>query len=118
MSTDVSKVIVASGTRTLAAQGAPAAEIADARSVGQVDFFLDVTAHAGTTPTLNVDIECWDPGKQGWAVLDSFVEVLEVDSTTILTLTSLPATRIRANWVIVGTGASYTFSVGMVAKDR
>lgn len=117
MSTDVSKKILASGTRTLASPGNPGAEISDARSFGQVDFFLDVSAHGGTTPTLNLDIECWDPGQEDWAVLDSFAEVLEVDSTTILTLSSLPATRIRANWAILGTGATYTFSVGMAAKD-
>ena len=118
MSTDVSKVIVASGTRTLAAQGAPAAEISDARSVGLVSFYLNVSAHAGTTPTLDVDIEAKDPASGGWIVIASFAQVLEVDSLTAIAPFELPDTRIRANWVIAGTGGSYTFSVGMAAKDR
>ncbi len=118
MSTDSSKVIVASGTRTLAAQGAPAAEVPDARSVGLVAFYLNVTAHGGTTPTLDVDIEGFDPSSGGWFVIASFAQVLEVDALTAITPFELPNTRIRANWVIVGTGATYTFSVGMAAKDR
>lgn len=116
MSHDVSKVLRASAAETATGQGS---EISGVRSWGLVSFTLDVSAHAGTTPTLNVTIEYRDIASNSWVVIATFAEIGDANGTERITVANMPETNIRVAWVITGSaGQSYTFTVGMAARDR
>ena len=79
--------------------------------------YLNVTAHAGTTPTLNVAIQEKDETSGAWITLASFVEVTETDGITKLDLPAIDASKLRANATIAGSSESYTYSVGFSGKE-
>lgn len=72
-------------------------------------FYLDVTAHAGTTPTLNVTLEGLIGGV--WHELGAFTEVTTTDGAENVLVVNVPD-QIREVHTITGSvGQSYTFSV-------
>jgi len=76
---------------------------------GDMRCYLNVTAHAGTSPTLDVDIIGVIAGSD--YVLSSFTQVLEVDGTEAITITAAPQ-NIDVDWTISGSaGQSYTFDI-------
>jgi hypothetical protein len=115
MTHDTSRILKASGAQT--ADG-NTDEFSDVRSFGLVAFVLDVTAHAGTTPTLDVTIQYRDLASGKWVDIAAFTQVTTTDGTERITVANLPEANIRVAWVITGSaGQSYTFSVGMAARD-
>jgi hypothetical protein len=77
---------------------------------------LDVTAAAGTTPTLNIIFE---------DTLDSvnFNQIAAFTQKTgpgreVVNITVPFTESVRVRWTITGSGASFTFSVSMFAQTR
>jgi len=115
MTHDVSKVLHASAARTADGENS---EIFGIRSWGLVAFTLNVSAHAGTTPTLNVTIEHREIASNEWLEIAAFTEIGNADGFERITVPELPESNVRVKWVITGSvGQSYTFSVGMTARD-
>jgi hypothetical protein len=79
------------------------------------DFFLDVTAASGTTPTLNVSIVTKDPISGKWFTLVSFTQATGVTTERKPITVNLGA-FLAATWTIGGTTPSFTFSIGAVLK--
>lgn len=85
-------------------------------------FYLDVTAGSGTTPTLDVDIEEFDPTSGKWFVVASFAQASGVTTERILSPSvsgagapdagGLPGQRYRAAYTLGGTTPNFTFTVG------
>lgn len=97
---------VASAART--ASGVTAALAIDP---GQnVHAVLNVTASAGTSPTLDVSLE-WslDEGATWVTASDAFAQVVATGVTHAVFTAKAPLTRVR--WDITGVGASFTFDV-------
>jgi hypothetical protein len=114
MTHDTSKILHPSAVRT--ADG-NTDEFSDVRSFGLVAFVLDVTNTGGTTPTLDVDIEYRDLASGKWVVIASFTQVTTSTGTERITVANLPEANIRVAWRTTGTSETYTFSVGMAARD-
>lgn len=89
---------------------------------GEGVFYLDVTAASGTTPTLDVDIEEFDPTSGKWFVVSSFSQATGVSNERILSPSpanngapykgGLPGQQYRVAYAIGGTTPSFTFTVG------
>ncbi len=75
---------------------------------------LDVTAVAGTGPTLDVVVEDTLDG-QNWNVIGTFAQRSTV-GREVINVTTPYADRIRARWTIGGTAPSFTFSVLVLSK--
>jgi len=82
--------------------------------------YLDVTASAGTAPTLDVTIEALDVLSGKHFVIATFAQKVTTGVERITTgLVDLPDAVLRAVWTITGSaGQSFTFTVGLVLKDR
>jgi hypothetical protein len=81
--------------------------------------YLNVTAFAGTNPTLNVKLQAQD-GLGAWYDISgaAFTQVGGATSTQRIALASLPDKYIRAVWTITGSaGQSYTFTVVLAGKE-
>lgn len=78
--------------------------------------FLNVTAHAGTTPTLNVSFEFSPDGETWMASGDAFAEVTETDAMILKRLTANFGKWVRAKLVTAGTSPSYTLALYIMAK--
>lgn len=77
-----------------------------------VGVLVDVTAHSGTTPTLDITVE-WsmDGANFGPAQpVDSFTQITVVDSR-VVKLFAVKAPFFRVVWTLAGTTPNYTFSV-------
>jgi hypothetical protein len=70
---------------------------------------LDVTAAAGTSPTLDVVVEDTLDGTN-WNVVGTFAQKVAV-GREVLNVTAPFTDRLRVRWTIGGVGASFTFSV-------
>jgi hypothetical protein len=70
---------------------------------------LDVTAAAGTSPTLDVVVEDTLDGTS-WNVIGTFAQKVAV-GREVLNVTAPFTDRLRVRWTIGGVGASFTFSV-------
>lgn len=109
-------ILAPSALRTDAgADQGPSMEV-DHKYASKGVFHLDVTAANGATPTLDVDIEWYEPASGTWLVLFSFAQAVGVTSETIWwgfpsDAEHLPG-RFRANWAIGGTTPDFTFSLG------
>ncbi|KKM84040.1 hypothetical protein LCGC14_1303330, partial [marine sediment metagenome] len=89
-------------------------------------FSLDVTAYAGTLPTLDVTIEEKDPVSGTYTVLAQFTFAQIGESVTFVrkvadVQTSLQngvyGATLRAKWVIGGSaGQSFTFTLGVQGR--
>lgn len=71
---------------------------------------LDVTAVAGTSPTLDVVIEDTIDGGTNWNVIGTFAQRTLV-AREVLNITGPFSDRLRVRWTIGGTGPSFTFAV-------
>ncbi len=80
--------------------------------------FLDVTAHAGTSPTLDVVIEEKDETSGKYVEVAAFAQVTETDGITKVSVSGIQASKLRARATITGSaGQSYTYSVGFSGKE-
>ena len=82
------------------------------RAQKELVLFLDVTAHAGTSPTLDISVE-WSMDGVKFAipaVAQAFAQVLEVDLAQVLVVPVL-GTTYRLVYDLEGTSPSYTFTV-------
>lgn len=70
---------------------------------------LDVTAVAGTSPTLDVVIEDTLDG-DNWNVRGTFAQ-LTAAGREVINLSTPFADRLRVRWTVTGVGSSFTFSV-------
>lgn len=102
---------------------ASAAETVDGNSVDlgfppkDAVFTLDITAVAGTTPTLDVTIEELDPLSGKYSVIDTFAQQISAVKVR-RTLAGPFGNAIRAVWVISTSGGdSFTFSLGAQGKS-
>jgi len=77
-----------------------------------ITFFLDVTAVAGTSPTLDVYIDIQDPVSGNWVNQDKFAQVTTTGTWVLSVLCR--SNRYRARWVLGGTTPSFTMSIGAV----
>ena len=80
---------------------------------------LAVTAHSGTTPTLDVTLEWSDDSTTFYAAdpSDAFTQVTTTDATKVKTF-ARKAPYYRVKWTIAGTTPSYTFAVGVARSAR
>lgn len=88
------------------------------REYTEAIFVLDVTAASGTTPTLDVTIETYDPVSNKW---DTIVTFTQKTGTGTEWKHSLDTGKklgniIRAKYVIGGTSPSFTFTVSAILK--
>ncbi len=84
---------------------------------GPFSFFLNVTDANGTSPTLDVVIQEWDPFANGWFTIATFTQATGVTSERE-ELADIASGRIRALWTLGGTGPDFTFTLGAVGKNR
>lgn len=75
---------------------------------------LDVTAAAGTSPTLNVVIEDTIDGVN-WNAIGTFAQKTAA-GREVINITTPFTDSLRARWTIGGTGPSFTFSVSVFAQ--
>lgn len=79
-------------------------------------WHLDVTAVTGTSPTLDITIEEFDPGSGNWIDTGlSFTQVTATGSQRVVHNPVLSAQH-RAVWTIGGTTPSFTFSLAFTGK--
>ena len=82
------------------------------RAQTELVLFLDVTAHSGTSPTLDITVE-WSMDDTKFAIpaaAQAFAQVLEVDLAQVLVVPVLGSSY-RLVYDIEGTTPSYTFTV-------
>jgi len=81
-------------------------------------LFLDVTAVAGTTPTLNIYSQSQDPTSLNWADTQLLYADIDATGTFYANPGSLGlSTDFALRWEIAGVGADFTFSIGYVLKE-
>lgn len=78
--------------------------------------FLNVTAHAGTNPTLDVSFEFSPDGETWMASGDAFAQVTETDAMILKRLTANFGKWVRAKLVTTGTSPAYTLALYIMAK--
>lgn len=92
----------------------------DVSAYEDVELRLDVTKANGTTPTLDVKVQTWDPGEQAW--IDEGTSFTQVTGSTTSEEKSISGTnrsRLRIKWTTGGTNPDYDFTVGaVVSKDK
>ena len=80
-------------------------------------FFLEVTAKSGTAPTLDVDIETYDPETDDWYKLEAFTQMTDIGKADPVKLANCLGQKIAISWVIGGTETpTLTFSVSGIVK--
>ncbi len=82
------------------------------RAQTELVLFLDITAHSGTSPTLDITVE-WSMDDTKFAipaVAQAFAQILEVDLAQVLVVPVLGSSY-RLVYNIEGTTPSYTFTV-------
>lgn len=75
---------------------------------------LDITAVAGTLPTLDVIIEELDPASGKYSTIDTFPQANSV-STVRRVIVGPHGPFLRASYTIGGTTPSFTFSLGILS---
>lgn len=75
---------------------------------------LDVTAAAGTTPTLDVVLEDTLDGTN-WNTVGTFTQQVAA-GREVINVTGLFTDRLRVRWTVAGVGASFTFSVSIYSE--
>jgi hypothetical protein len=104
------KTYIASQTVTANGDSTATPLVVDYGSV--ITFFLDVTAVAGTAPTLDLYIDIQDPCSGKWVNQDKFPQVTAVGTYALAVY--VRSNRYAVRWVLGGTTPSFTFSVGVV----
>lgn len=80
--------------------------------------FLNVTAHAGTSPTLDVSFEFSPDGLTWMASGDAFAQVTETNAMILKKLTANFGMWVRAKLVTGGTNPAYTLALYILAKGN
>lgn len=79
--------------------------------------FLPVTAHSGTTPTLDCKVQ-YSPDKVNWVDSgDAFTQITTTNATVFKKLSAIFGKYIRLVFTITGTTPSYTVSPTLVPKS-
>lgn len=79
-------------------------------------FFLHVTAASGSSPTLNVIIQGFNPIAEVWHTLVTFPQQTAATAGVITPIsTVLEYQTYRCQWTVGGTTPSFTFSCGVIA---
>ncbi len=107
------QTLLASAART--ASGDTSATPVNVKRFKEANFFLDVTAVAGTEPTLDVAVKSKDPASGKWFDLVTFTQATGVTSEMKSVAGNL-GSLIVVFYTIGGTSPSFTFSVGAVLK--
>lgn len=104
--------IVASAARTASGNGD-----AVATNANQINLLVNVTAVAGTTPTLDLKLQYSHDGGTSWADAEA------ADTFTQITAAKVVAKRFdvkgphyRVVWTIGGTTPSFTFTISEASK--
>lgn len=84
----------------------------------EVIAFLNITAHAGTNPTLDVSFEISPDGLTWMASGDAFAQVTTSDAMILKRLTANFGRYVRAKLVTAGTSPAYTLALYLVAKGQ
>jgi hypothetical protein len=82
----------------------------------EATVFLKVTAASGSSPTLDVLIQVWDPYSDDWYLLGTFSQ----KSTTGTDIGQIPyglGEKIAIDYTIGGTNPSFTFQVNATMKE-
>lgn len=90
-------------------------------SAKEANFYVDVTAVSGTSPTLDITIEEKDPVSGKYFTIVTFSTISSVTSVRKNYGTStgeLLGNKLRAKAVIAGTNSQFTFTVSMVGKTH
>ena len=75
-------------------------------------FSIESTVVGGTSPTLDVDIERFNPIEGTWNILFSFAQITDGASVEEIEKSPIYGGELRAKWVIGGTDSpNFTFSV-------
>lgn len=107
-------VLAASAARTATGTGTVEIVVSDQKAAA---FYIDVTAASGTSPTLDVVVETFDPAAvSNWQTLATFAQKTAAAKERVAVTANL-GSRVRVKWTIGGTTPSFTFSVGMCAED-
>lgn len=79
-------------------------------------FFLDVSAASGTTPSLTVTVQGFDPGSGKWQTVAAFPAQTASTATVIAPIAVDPLYYqvLRTSWVVSGTTPSFTFTCGAI----
>jgi len=81
-------------------------------------LFLDVTAVSGTTPTLDIIAQAYDPESGNWADTSAIWSGINGTGTMYANPGGLGlASDFAVRWVLGGSSPSFTFSIGYVLKD-
>lgn len=105
------EVWASSAARTASGDSGVLGEYANADSLR---VQLDVTAAAGTTPTLNVVIEDTVDGTN-WNTIGTFSQKTAV-AREVINVSSPFARQLRVKWTVAGTTPSFTFSVNAAVQ--
>lgn len=88
----------------------------DAAGFVEANFFIEVTAASGTDPTLDIDIQTWDPIGDTWQTLTSFTQATSTTDEMKIVSCNL-GRKIAIAWTIGGTDTpSFTFTVSAILK--
>lgn len=80
-------------------------------------FFIDCTAKAGTTPTLNVTVLTYDKSGDDWHVIATFTELTDVGKEMKAVAANM-GDKIAIVYTLGGTTPSFTFTVSAVLKVK
>lgn len=100
------QALVQSAARTTSGSSAAVAGYAGAKTLRAQ---LNVTATAGTSPTLNVVIEDSLDGSN-WNTVGTFAQKT-ANGREVINVTAPFADRVRVSWTVAGTTPSFTFDV-------
>lgn len=77
-----------------------------------VNVAVNITAHSGTNPTLDLSVEWSNDGSTWYAsqAADTFTQVTTADTAFVKQFTC-KAPQFRVKWTLAGTNPSYTFTI-------
>ncbi len=82
-------------------------------------FLLDVSAASGTTPTLDVKVQGWNPMSEKWHDVVTFAQQTAATGTVIAAQTAnLDFQAYRALWTVGGTTPSFTFTLAAICHTE
>jgi hypothetical protein len=105
------QTFVGSAARTASGDSGPQAGFGDESTLRAQ---LDVTAAAGTGPTLDVVLEDTLDGTN-WNVIGTFAQKTG-PGREVINVTSPFTDRLRARWTVGGTAPSFTFAVDVYSE--
>lgn len=82
-------------------------------------FLLDVSAVAGTNPTLDVKVQGWNPMSEKWHDVVTFAQQTTTTSTVIAPQSAnLDFQTYRALWTVGGSSPSFTFQLAAICHTE